>query len=283
MVTYDTITVVFEAELNMLELQAISMRRLAHVQDIGKIIIINNAGTEELIPFVNQKINEIIPLYGDLASKVEIYTVVDMIGKCYSHIGWQVQQLLKLMACEFVTSPVTLIMDAKNFFTQPFGISNLIFDNKPRRLTKPLLKWSLKELNYACDLFDLDENQRNDMITNFKEIHTPFIIWSDTFKSCIKHLCESKGKTLQEIFTFEPLDTFEFYVLEAYIAKTYGLNNYFYDADLVGAFRVHRRDYLNTPEKIKQSEAQAWVQHGIFDTVEESLYQIEKILKNSLM
>jgi len=205
---YDIIVVVFESEISMLEVQAISTRKLA--RDIGKIILINNASTEELIPIVNDRIkNEILPQYGELASIVEIHTVIEMLGKCYKDIGWQSQQLLKLMAADFIENPLTLILDAKNFFKDPCNSSNLITDNKPRRKT---LHVPIKKEEYfhnSCNIMQLDQNQKLDMVENFKEIYTPFVIWSEDFKSCIKEITRLTGKPLTEAFIIDPMHCLE--------------------------------------------------------------------------
>lgn len=281
MVTYDIVTVVFESEVSMLELQAISTRRLAH--DVGKIIIINNASTPDLVAIVNDKIqNEVIPRYGELADRVELHTVIELLGSCYDRqdFGWESQQLLKLMSSRFVESPLTMILDAKDFFMAHCNSEELIVDQKIKRNTVKFLEWSRNYLENACTILQLNELQQQDVFINYKEIFTPFVIWSDTFKSCINDVCELSNKPLQEIFTINPLLTFEFYLLEAYIAKHYGMNNYFHNEAMIKLFRIHRVEYKQMSEERKIAEANAWVEHGIFDTVEQSINQINKIQKN---
>lgn len=276
---YDIISVVYETEISMLGLQAQSTRRFA--KDVGKIIIINNANSENLINIVNDRIQqEVIPLYGELADRVEIHTVVDMIGKCYPNIGWQVQQLLKLMASRYVENELTLILDAKSFFISPCGIEKLADNGKCFRLTKTLQDHNVTFFYNACDIMQLNETQRKDMLDNYKGNWTPFVIWSDTFREACAHFVELTGKPLEEAFNIELLDTFEFYLIEAYIAKKYGLTNYYEDRDTEDFFRLHRRLYNKMTEDEANKIANDIKNNGIYDTDEAAKEQISKIIKD---
>ncbi len=109
-------TVVFEAEVPLLELQARSIER--HVQDgvFDEYLVIDNT-RHGLSPRARQRIRAELGRHGDLLA----FTSRSVLGAGadLASSGWRSQQCLKLMVARQLTTDHYVALDAKNHFIEP--------------------------------------------------------------------------------------------------------------------------------------------------------------------
>lgn len=155
--TMDIVTVVFDHELPLLELQARSLGRFADAAAVARILVVVNDVREDACAAA---VARLVPCYGPLADRVEVVHPEQLLssapagwrrraerwfvahargpvmrrlprrdrlaGGWRGNPGWSMQQALKLLAANGVTAPYTLILDAKNFLVAPVGIATFV-------------------------------------------------------------------------------------------------------------------------------------------------------------
>ena len=155
--TMDIVTVVFDYELPLLELQARSLGRFADAAAVGRILVVVNDAHEEACAAA---VAALRPCYGPLADRVEVVRPERLLsaapagwrrraerwfvahgrgpvmrrlprrdrlaGGWRGNPGWSMQQALKLLAANVVTAPYALILDAKNFLVAPVGLGAFV-------------------------------------------------------------------------------------------------------------------------------------------------------------
>lgn len=116
---FDFITVVFQVELPLLEIQARSLDLYIKPQDVNQIVIVVND---------NDYVADMIDTtwWGQHSNKVVIKTTsnYDLLGT-----GWENQQVLKLIAASEATTTWSLVLDAKTWFIKPFESDKLFGTN----------------------------------------------------------------------------------------------------------------------------------------------------------
>jgi len=122
----DLITVVFQAELPLLQIQARSVDLYISPANIKTITIVVN-DTDDVAKAIDPA------WWGQHQDKVEI--------KCYSRwnyvsriTGWENQQICKLMAASESTAEWSMVVDAKTWFVKPFVMTDF-FDQTDRACT----------------------------------------------------------------------------------------------------------------------------------------------------
>jgi hypothetical protein len=107
--TYTFVTVVFEAEYDLLALQARSMRLYCPLELIDSIFIVENSQH----PATPGKRSKIMAEYGHLSKFVK-FLMASEIANIEGTEGWWGQQILKLMVAQTVRSERYLVLDAKS-------------------------------------------------------------------------------------------------------------------------------------------------------------------------
>lgn len=149
----DFVTVVFAAEVPLLQLQARSLARYMNPSDVNAILIVVN---DRDGPKCTAAIEEILADYGTLGERVRILQPEDLIRpgtrlpdrlrQAYLRLlkgsrrhtgwrgnrGWACQQAFKLLAAQAVRAPYTVVLDAKNWLMKPTGAKDFIApDGRP--------------------------------------------------------------------------------------------------------------------------------------------------------
>jgi len=106
------VTVVFEAEVPLLELQARSMARHVPVDVFDEILVIDN--TRRGLP--DRARRRLLAEFGDHADRIAFASRADLSPTAPDMTGWRTQQCLKLMAARRLTSGRYVVLDAKNHF-----------------------------------------------------------------------------------------------------------------------------------------------------------------------
>lgn len=148
---FDIVSVVFQKEIPLLRLQAISIREFFPAKNLGKILIVVNDIDEN---GCIDALKKMLPEYGDFETRVEIIRPDEIIGTAHSirdkarrwrvehpilfsakkrrgwkgNSGWRCQQAFKLLAASRARSNYVLILDAKNWFTRVVNSADLVGD-----------------------------------------------------------------------------------------------------------------------------------------------------------
>ena len=121
------VTVVFEAELALLQLQARSLARVLDPGVVSRIIVIDNSACG--LPGRSRA--KILREYGELAPIVEILDSQDVSGMPRA-TGWNSQQVLKLAVARLIDTDKYLTLDAKNHLIRPTSVEDFVAsDGRP--------------------------------------------------------------------------------------------------------------------------------------------------------
>jgi hypothetical protein len=132
----DCVTIIYKADLPILRLQAKSLSVYASSWGISQIHFVINDEDEESVShdvseYVIPLIEEVVEANVVLGSRI----VRDPGPAAWrrGRYGWYRQQLLKLRICELISSPIYLVLDAKNIIirSSPSSI-DVLQGNKPR-------------------------------------------------------------------------------------------------------------------------------------------------------
>ena len=105
----DTITIVFQDELETLKTQARSLA--VYGKDLGTIFVVINQDTD-LVPEIDRS------WWGRFHDHVQIISR-NTFGDAWVQNGWVSQQALKLLTSTFSSNDWSIILDAKTFFVNP--------------------------------------------------------------------------------------------------------------------------------------------------------------------
>ena len=113
------VTVVFEPELPLLELQAKSMARFLDPAYAARIIVLDNTAKG----MSDRVWNRLWRSYGALGGSVELVSGKSLSGGVEA-AGWYSQQVLKLAVSGIVETPTYLTLDSKNHFVRAAGATD---------------------------------------------------------------------------------------------------------------------------------------------------------------
>jgi len=142
----DTVTVVFQDELDSLRRQAQSLD--LYVNDIQTVFIVVNEDSD-----LEQQIN--LQWWGRWSGCVKIVTR-NRFGLIWSDNGWVSQQVLKLLAASIAPSNWSIILDAKTFFVKQ--APNV--KDRPRVGLLPIYPVFEPSRQIVNQLFDIDLKQQ---------------------------------------------------------------------------------------------------------------------------
>jgi hypothetical protein len=159
--TYSIVVVTYPCEYGLLTIQARSIAKFLKLQDISKILIIDQGDD-----------CNVTSDYGLFQNKVEIISSNQLTTEPCEY-GWIKQQLLKLLAIQKLDSDYTLILDCKNIFVKPYTPHPFFHI---ATIPDPMLdECYAKSLNY----FDSNASQ-------YPQGVTPFYMHNSSVKSMIE-------------------------------------------------------------------------------------------------
>lgn len=176
------VTIVFEAEYDLLDLQAHSMAIFIDPREVDEIIVVDNS--HRLMS--SSRRSSLRLRYGPHASSVRF---VD--GRQVADVppsrGWRNQQVLKIAASREVAGDHYLVLDAKNHFVRQSGLDTFAGKSgRPRANFHPFQSHPLRNsLEAVLDYFELDLQPR---IARFTSTATPFILVSEVCRSLIRDI-----------------------------------------------------------------------------------------------
>ena len=202
----DIITVVYQVELPLLEIQARSIDLYIKPQDVNQIIIVVN-DNDYVADLINPE------WWGQHATKVIIKTTseYDLLGT-----GWENQQLLKLDAVSTSTQEWAMILDAKTWFIKELDQDQLFGNNK-----KPWSGSVPGRPNVFVQARAFVEKHYNISLPKIIGPNgVPFLFHTNTVKEMI-----AEFDNFAEFFTANvrgPNYVTEFFMYSGYVVKKYG-------------------------------------------------------------
>jgi hypothetical protein len=122
---FDILTVVYEAELPLLKIQAHAIQKYCTLSEIRHIRVMVNDGNINVARSINRK------WWGSFKNKVIITPRSKMFVPHELCRGWITQQLCKLMGAAESKSDWVMILDAKTWFFRPVSEKMLFKDGRP--------------------------------------------------------------------------------------------------------------------------------------------------------
>ena len=197
----DTVTIVFQDELETLKIQARSLA--VYGEDLGTIFVVINQDTE-LVPKIDRS------WWGQFQDRVQIISR-NTFGDAWAHNGWVSQQALKLLASTVSSNEWSMILDAKTFFVKPMPV----LESKPavgELDIYPVFEPSQQIVN---KLFDID------LVKQLGPGGVPFIINNDLCREMIQWLESHTQESFAKWFQNQGMLT-EFILYSGWIQYKFG-------------------------------------------------------------
>lgn len=282
-------SVVFEAEYRLLQLQARSMA-LFLPEDLAREIVVIDNSARGMPDSVRA---ELMAAYGHLAPRVQILRPRD-ISRVPSTIGWRSQQVLKLCVAEMLTSDRYVVLDAKNHFVRTLEPDFFeAADGRLRAIFYSYEKHPLRgELEHVLGYLGLDPATH---VEHFTATVTPFALDTGIVMSMIQGIEQRSGKDFAREFVAN--DLLEFFLYAGWIIANGKSLEDVYDSDhvycpivwphaanLAGVqdavrtanerrtplFTVHRRALARLDRDSATAVAEFWTESGLFPSVDDA-------------
>ena len=280
------VSVVFEAEFSLLQLQARSVAVYVPPELVAEILVIDNSARG--IPAeIEQQLRK---NYGALAERVRILRPGD-ISPVPGAVGWRSQQVLKLAVAELITSDRYLVLDAKNHFVRPLHRDVIESpDGRPRVTAYSYETHRLRpDLEHVLRYLGLDPAG---FVPHFTATVTPFVLDTAEVRAMMADLAQKSGRTFGSEFVAQDLT--EFFLYSGWIVAGGRPLAEFFDLQDVAApvvwpkaanragieaavtadaerqtpfFAVHRRALAQIDPAGITVLAEFWCERGLFDSV----------------
>lgn len=172
----DLVVVVFKPEIDLLKIQAKSIEQYFPDSLLNQILVTVNDDIEVL---------DLIDLswWGKYKQKVKLFHKYDFSNHADKNIGWESQQLFKILTSKNSQSPITCVLDAKTWFIKPV-IREYFFNdkNKVNVALMPLFDGFKNSTSFLNEMFGID----------YRHIigpgGVPFFFHSDTLRDMINFI-----------------------------------------------------------------------------------------------
>lgn len=214
------LTVTYEPEVPLLQLQAISIKKFLNPDGISKIIIVINE--LEADPLALRLQEDVIPLYGEFAEKVVIWHAGQVISEYSRASGWKRQQTIKLMAGRLIDTRAYITLDSKNHFIAPSSISDFIGDDG-RYLTTSVKPGGRREFRrkLMCQYFETSAD-----LDRLMPITTPFVLDTAIVRGMLNSIESREETSFSSWFHAAGPNFTEFYLYYAWLCATHQLDLY---------------------------------------------------------
>lgn len=199
------VTVVFEAEYALLQLQARSFHAFLEDGVADEIVVIDNSRRG----MSKRRRASLLAAYGRHRETVKIRRNVD-IARIPPSFGWRSQQVLKIQVADQIGSDAYVVLDAKNHLISQVGRSTFVtLAGRPRANFHSYRSHPLKgSLESILDYFDLEKPKR---VTRFTSTTTPFILITQASRLLVAALERREGQPFAEIFVRQRFTEFFLY------------------------------------------------------------------------
>lgn len=294
------VTVVFEAELPLLELQARSLARFVEPASVEEIIVLDNGRRAMTAAAIESVLNG----YGALRPKVRVLRP-EAVARLPRTTGWYAQQVLKLMVAARISSELYVVLDAKNHLVGPLEPAFFVGpDGRLRTSRHSYLEHRLRpDLERTLRYFGADD----DLVSGFTPTITPFTLRTGFAREMVADVEAMSHTTFPRVFLRERL--LEFFAYAAWVATRRRRleEEYVFDqppspivwprsADLPGTeaavrraeggsspwFSVHRRALGVLDRDATDRLARFWVDRGLFadeGAAQEFLVRAQRVVR----
>lgn len=280
------VTVVFDAEVEMLGLQASSFARHVLPGALGEIVVVDNTRGG----LRGESRDRLVATYGVHRAAVSLLRPRDL-GMGRGGSGWRRQQALKLLAARQVAAPHSVVLDAKNHLVRPLRVADVVAaDGRPRLpvhgyRNHPLRRELVRVLEYA----GLEPSQHLD---RFTATIPPFAMRTDDVRALLDGVEARSGRPFGAELVAQGLT--EFFLSTAWLLRAGGVLEDVVDpldatsptvwpSDLAAErvagvvaesarngspfFAVHRRALVGADREALGTLTRFWVDAGLFDDV----------------
>ncbi|ACQ79260.1 hypothetical protein Bcav_0999 [Beutenbergia cavernae DSM 12333] len=202
-ITY--VTPVFEAEVELLALQARSLARHASSASLAEVLVLDNTARGLTSP-TRDRLHE---AYGPHAPAVRILRPRE-IAHIPGATGWRSQQVLKLAAAHLVRTPHYVTLDAKNHLVAPPDASFYVApDGRARVPAYSFADHPLRpSLEHVLRYLELDPGR---YVDHFTATTTPYVLETGLVRELMADLAERSGRTFAAEFLANDLTEYFLY------------------------------------------------------------------------
>ncbi len=215
----DLITIVFQQELYLLEIQARSVELYLPPEKINNIYVVVN-DVDSVCNLIDTA------WWGVNAEKVQIIPRSRW-GYPETLPGWESQQLYKLLAAEQAESTWSMCLDAKTWFVQKINWGELFSaDGRVYFKSIPVIPVFSKAQDTIEELFDIK------LSTVVGPGGVPFMFHTETVKDMFLHLNNITGKEFLNFFAEYVLDPYritEFMLYSGFVNLKHGSQDKLYN------------------------------------------------------
>lgn len=287
------VSVVFEAEVRLLEVQARSFAKYLDPECCHSIFILDNSAFG-LRAHTRRRLSS---FYGNLADKVTYIRVKDMVTTRGAD-GWRSQQAAKLLIARRVPTAHYVVLDAKNHLIDPVAFSSFLArDGRAHTGFHSYRTHSLKDsLTRTMRYLGAEQGQIEAALDRFPVTATPFVFQTSLVTQMINWLEEASGRKFET--TFEDEKLMEFFTYSGWVdlhgpglatvmdgtaiqsptvwprdAHAEGVSQTFEHAQRVDAafFGVHRQVFARAPVTVLRMVAAWWAEKGLYEDQEQAL------------
>ena len=199
------VTVVFESEFCLLQLQAASIAAFLPESVIAELVVIDNSAKG----MGAARSAALLSAYGDHAPLVRIVRPAEICALPPA-LGWRSQQVLKLAIAEQLHADRYVVLDAKNhfvatpdpaFFVAPDGRARVNVYSYETHPLRPAFENVMKYLDLPAA----------DHVGRFTATVTPFVLEVGLVKALMADISARSGKTFAEEFVSQELLEFILY------------------------------------------------------------------------
>ena len=194
----DICTVVFDAELDVLKLQARSIE--LYCKDIGLkniFVMVNDSSTVDPV------------WYGTFADRVRVIPR-DKFGCAWSDNGWVSQQVLKLLGSAISNNAWCMIVDAKTLFVRPVELDQVLVDGCAATGSMPIYPVFDASRNITNQLFDIN------LLAQLGPGGVPFFVEPSLTREMITEVEHRTGQDFTDYFQQQGMLT-EFILYSGYV------------------------------------------------------------------
>lgn len=277
------VSVVFEAELALLEVQARSLAEHLPAALVEEIVVIDNTARGLRAPARDR----LVRLYGPHAPLVRVLRPDDI---CHVRggVGWRRQQVLKLAVAARLSTRHYVVLDAKNHAVRRLRHGDFVADDgRPRAHAYGYDAHPLRPaLEHVLTYLGVDPAPH---VGRFTATVTPFVLDVDTVRAVIRDVEQRSGRRFAEEFIARDLT--EFFLYAGWVVREGGSIEEVHSLDLVPNptvwpkaahrdgvlaavavgldrdapfFSVHRRALAALDEPARAALADLWVARGLF-------------------
>jgi hypothetical protein len=199
------VSVVFEEEYRLLELQARSMGMFLDPAAVAEIIVIDNSAGG----MPGRVRADVVAGYDGLADAVRVLRPRD-ITRVPGTIGWRAQQVLKLSVAHRVSTARYVVLDAKNHLIDAAGAALFVApDGRPRVTAHGYERHALRPMiEHVLKYLGLDPTEH---VERFTATITPFTFDTSLVAAMLRDIERRSGRPFAEEFVANDLTEFFLY------------------------------------------------------------------------